>query len=300
MSCAPRSTPFIGFGQLLELDDLDARHRESVEQILKAGRHLLELINEVLDISRIEAGTMSISLEPVHLASALADALSLIRPLADQADVRLRADPSKLNDLYVRADQQRLKQVLINLLSSAVKYNRTGGQITVRCVPLPLNEVEITVTDTGHGMTDEQLGRLFDPFDRLGADRTTVEGTGLGLPLTKGLVEAMGATITTESEPGTGTTMRVKLRHAERPEGQPACNGAATPADEPLNGHRTILYIEDNLSNLKLVERVLDRFPALQLIPATQGQLGIDLARQHQPDLILLDLTSPTSTDATS
>jgi PAS domain S-box-containing protein len=283
----------IGFGQLLELDDLDLSHRESVEQILKAGRHLLELINEVLDISRIEAGTMTMSLEPVHLASALADALSLIRPLADVASVRLSADPSKLNDLYVRADQQRLKQVLINLLSNAVKYNRAGGEISVRCARLPADEVEVAVIDTGHGMTGEQLNRLFDPFDRLGADRTTVEGTGLGLPLTKGLVEAMGGVITAESEPGTGTTMRVKLIHAEGPQREPACNGAIPPADGSLGGDRTILYIEDNLSNLKLVERVLDRFPALQLIRATQGQLGVDLARQHQPDLILLDLHLP-------
>jgi PAS domain S-box-containing protein len=284
----------IGFGQLLELDDLDTNQREGVGQILKAGRHLLELINEVLDISRIESGTMSMSLEPVHLGSVLADALSLIRPLADTADVHLSADPSELTDLHVRADQQRLKQVLINLLSNGVKYNQPGGEISVRCAELPTGRVAITVADTGRGMSDEQLRRLFDPFDRLGAEGTDVEGTGLGLSLSKGLVEAMGGTISAESTPGVGSTMRVELDRAERPQAQTeARNGAPTGANGSRKARRTILYIEDNLSNLRLVERVVARLPELRLIPAMQGKLGIDLARQHQPDLIILDLHLP-------
>jgi PAS domain S-box-containing protein len=284
----------IGFGQLLELDDMDPRQCEAVEQILKAGRHLLELINEVLDISRIEAGTMTMSLEPVHLGSVLAEALSLIRPLADAAHVRLVANPSECADLYVHADQQRLKQVLINLVSNAVKYNRRAGEVSVHCTELADGRVEVAVTDTGRGMSAEQLERLFEPFDRLGAERTDVEGTGLGLSLSKGLMEAMAGAITAESEPGTGSTMRVQLNRAEKP------GEEATPRDSApvvANGSprepRTIVYIEDNLSNLKLIERLLDRLPGMRLIPAMQGKLGIDLVREHQPDLILLDLHLP-------
>lgn len=285
----------LGFGQLLDLDDLDAGQREAVTQILKGGRHLLELINEVLDISRIESRTMSLSLEPVHLGSALADALSLIRPLADKAQVRLNADPTRLQDLYVRADQQRLQQVLINLLSNAVKYNRPGGAIIVRYRRRPNTQrVTVTVTDTGHGMTSEQLTRLFEPFDRLGAETSSIEGTGLGLSLAKGLVEAMGGTISGDSQPDVGTTMTLELDSSTPPTHEATTDGrAATQAHVPTADHRTILYIEDNLSNLKLVRRLLANAPQTRLIPAMQGKLGIDLAHRHQPDLIILDLHLP-------
>jgi len=162
----------IGFGQLLALDAMDPRQGEAVEQILNAGRHLLELINEVLDISRIESGTMSMSLAPVDLGSVIAEALSLIRPLADEAQVRLTTCPSEHADLHVLADQQRLKQVLINLLSNAVKYNRRGGGVSVHCTELAEGRIEVAVADTGYGMSAEQLERLFEPFDRLGAEGT--------------------------------------------------------------------------------------------------------------------------------
>jgi PAS domain S-box-containing protein len=282
----------IGFGQLLELDDLDPRQREGVEQIVKAGRHLLQLINEVLDISRIESGTMSMSLEAVHLGSVLAEALSLIRPLADEAEVRLNADPAELADVHVLADHQRLKQVLINLLSNAIKYNRHGGETSVRCDALPGGRVEVAIVDTGAGMTAEMLERLFDPFDRLGAERTDIEGTGLGLALSMRLTEAMGGTIKAESQPEAGTTMRVELERAEEPEDEATTRKAAPTA---VNGspRGTVVYIEDNLSNVKLVERLIDRLPGVRLLPAMQGKLGVDLARQHHPDLILLDLHLP-------
>jgi PAS domain S-box-containing protein len=284
----------IGFAQLLQLDPLEDAQRESVEQILKAGRHLLGLINEVLDIARIEAGTMTMSLEPVHLGSVIAEALSLISPLADDAGVQLVADPSEYGELYVNADQQRLKQVLINLLSNAVKYNRRGGEIRVRCRELAGERVEVAVADTGHGLTPEQLERLFEPFERLGAERTSVEGTGLGLPLSRHLTEAMGGAMTAESEPAAGTTLRIVLHAAAAPPEDGAAGGAASVAGRrPGPDRRTVLYVEDNLSNLKLVERLLERVPEVRLIPAMQGQLGLELARRHQPDLILLDLHLP-------
>jgi PAS domain S-box-containing protein len=282
----------IGFGQLLELDELDPSQRESVEQILKAGRHLLQLINEVLDISRIESGTMSISLEPVHLGSVLADALSLIRPLADEAHVRLVGDPGELAELHVLADQQRLRQVLINLLSNAIKYNHRGGEASVHCEMLPAGRVAVAIADTGRGMSAEMLERLFDPFDRLGAERTTIEGTGLGLSVSRGLMEAMGGTIKASSQPEAGTTMRIELDRTQA-SGDDAATSSAAPATANGSLGGKVLYIEDNLSNMKLVQRVIDRLPGVRLLPAMQGRLGLDLARRHHPELILLDLHLP-------
>jgi CheY-like chemotaxis protein/anti-sigma regulatory factor (Ser/Thr protein kinase) len=221
----------------------------------------------------------------------LAEALSLIRPLADKAQVRLTADPAELADLHVLADHQRLKQVLINLLSNAIKYNRRGGEASVRCDALAEGRVEVAIADTGWGISSEKLERLFDPFDRLGAERTDVEGTGLGLALSLRLMEAMGGTIEAESEPEEGTTMRVELNRAQGPEYELATSQVPTTADGSPRG--TIVYVEDNLSNVKLVERLVDRLPEVRLLPAMQGRLGIELARQHHPDLILLDLHLP-------
>jgi PAS domain S-box-containing protein len=283
----------IGFGQLLALDDPSPSQSEAVEQILKAGRHLLELINEVLDISRIESGTMTLSLEPVHLGSVLADALSLIRPLADAAGVRLVHDLAESADLYTLADQQRLKQVLINVLSNAVKYNRRGGDVRVHCSVLADGHVEIEVADTGRGMTAAQVARLFEPFDRLGAEGGNVEGTGLGLSLSRGLVEAMSGTITARSEPDVGTTMSVRLRRAAPHEPRGGAVALPVTAHVPHAERRTIVYVEDNLANLTLVGRLLARLPNVRLIPVMKGKLALELVREHQPDLVLLDLHLP-------
>jgi CheY-like chemotaxis protein len=183
---------------------------------------------------------------------------------------------------------------MINLLSNAVKYNRPGGEIRVACGELPDGRVEVAIADTGHGMTAEQIERLFDPFDRLGAERSDVEGTGLGLPLSRGLIQAMGGKMSADSVPGTGTTIRVELAGADGPGDEARSSEGGTSAAEELSAPRgRIVYIEDNLSNLKLVERILDRLPGVRLIPAMQGELGIDLARRHLPDLILLDLHLP-------
>jgi PAS domain S-box-containing protein len=284
----------IGFGQLLQLDELSHEQEESVDQILKAGRHLLELINEVLDISRIESGSMSmsVSLVPVHVGSALADALSLIRPIADAAGVRLVADPAESLALRVHADTQRLRQVLINLLSNAVKYNRPGGSVIVRCSQPAPGRSMIAVADTGLGMTEEQLRRVFTPFDRLGAECTEVEGTGLGLSLSRGLLEAMGGTIAVRSTPGEGTTMLVELAAARPADDVPPPDEAAPAAPPAGDETRHVLYIEDNLANLRLVERALEG-EHVRLLPAMQGNFGLELAAQYLPDLIVLDLHLP-------
>jgi CheY-like chemotaxis protein len=283
----------IGFGQLLQLDRLDAGQAEAADQIVMAGRHLLALIDEVLDISRIESGTMSLSLEAVDLEAVVDEALALIRPLAEEAGVMLVGRTTDFGGLHVLADHQRLKQVLINLLSNAVKYNSAGGDVSVHCTEREHYRIEIAVEDTGRGIDAEQLQRLFSPFDRLGAEGSGVQGTGLGLSLSKGLVEAMGGTITGESQPQAGTTMRVVLYAAQDPAARSPDLFDAGDRQQPARPPRTILYVEDNLSNLRLVERLVARLSSVRLIPAMQGKLAIELARRHQPDLILLDLHLP-------
>jgi PAS domain S-box-containing protein len=282
----------LGFGQLLEMDRLPPEQQDSVIQILKAGKHLLDLINEVLDISRIEAGGLTLSPEPVRVADALSDALELIRPLAAARGIAISID-NRVDGHHVRADRQRLKQVLLNLLSNAVKYNAEGGHVTLSCTEDD-GLMRIGVTDTGSGIAPEEMGRVFSPFDRLGRQEGDVEGTGLGLALSKGLMEAMGGRLDVESVPGEGSTFTVELPLAESPlallEADPT---EPVPTRASLAGQHTILYIEDNLSNLKLIERLFERRPQVRLLSTMQATLGIELARQHVPALILLDLHLP-------
>ena len=200
------------------------------------------------------------------------------------------------DDGHVHADRHRLKQVLLNLLSNAIKYNHTGGRVDVSFELTDGGRVRTLISDSGIGIAPEQLTRLFEPFDRLGAELTEVEGTGLGLTLSQGLIEAMGGTIEVESEPGVGTTFCVELALAERPGGahqQAALDLELAALTSGRGKGPRILYIEDNLSNLTLVERILDRYPGVDLIAAMQGILGLDLAREHRPDLIVLDLHLP-------
>jgi PAS domain S-box-containing protein len=284
----------LGFAQLLELDSLSSDQRESVTHIGRAGRHLLELINEVLDISRIETGQMTISPEPVAIADLLGELVALIGPLADGRSITIGATRAGC-DVHVLADRQRLKQVLLNLLGNAVKYNREGGSVTVACAVVEGDRLRISVTDTGYGVRPDQLERLFQPFERLGAEGSEVEGTGMGLALSKGLVEAMGGRIGVESELDRGTTFWVELGLVEGPletyeNGRPDEEPSVAPSADRTH---KVLHIEDNLSNLTLVERILGRRPDIELLSAMQGQLGIDLARQHRPDVILLDLHLP-------
>ena len=283
----------LGFGQVLQLDPLEPQHAEAVDYILKAGRHLLELIDEVLDIARIESGRVSFSIEPVHAAGLLADAITLMRPLATQRGITIRAELEGC-DCFVIADRQRLRQVFLNLLANAIKYNREGGAVDIACVKVADSAVRISVTDTGRGIAPENIGRLFVAFDRLGAEVTDVEGTGLGLALSRHLVEAMGGVIGAESTVDIGSTFWIELSLTEEPVHPP--EGVATEAfgSHPWQGgQRTVLYIEDNLANLSLMERLLVGRLGLRLLAAMQGSLGLDLASEHHPDLILLDLHLP-------
>jgi signal transduction histidine kinase/CheY-like chemotaxis protein len=287
----------IGFGQLLELDTkISQLHREYVGHILKGGRHLLDLVNEVLDISRIEAGHVHLSPEPVRVTDVLDETLDLIGPLARQRQIPVRRISPIPDGWHVMADRQRLKQVLLNLLSNAVKYNRAGGIVGVECLESE-GRMRFKVSDTGAGIPAHQLEQLFTPFERLGAEQGTVEGTGLGLALSKRLAEVMGGIMGVESTPGVGSTFWVELAMTASPL-QSSALVAFTDAAllTPNRPQRTILYIEDNISNLQLVEGVCALRPELKLLAAMQARLGVDLATQHRPDLILLDLNLPDMT----
>ena len=287
----------LGFAQLLDLDDLADQQRDNLGHIMSGARHLLSLINEVLDIAAIEAGRLSLSLEPVGLADVTAETVSLIRPLADQHHIVLTG-PNVSCATHVLGDRQRLKQVLLNLLSNAVKYNREGGSVHLDCEPVPEGRLRIKVTDTGLGIPPGAVERLFIPFERVASQPSRIEGTGLGLPLFKRLAEAMGGTLELVSTPQQGSTFWIELPLTEAPvqQAERQLDEDAEPAAEeaaPTGPDLTVLYIEDNLSNLQLVERVLGHRPGVRLISAMRPQLGLDLAGQHHPDLILLDLHLP-------
>jgi signal transduction histidine kinase/ActR/RegA family two-component response regulator len=279
----------LGFGQLLEMDTLTDEQRDGVGQILKGGRHLLGLINEILDLASIESGRLPLSIEPTELREVLDDAVALIRQLADKADVEVHIDA---DDAVVLADRQRLKQIVLNLLSNAVKYNHAGGSVMVS-TEASGERVGFTVADTGQGIPAEGLARLFEPFERLGAQETAVEGSGLGLSITKRLVEAMGGTISVRTAAGNGSAFRVELPRAESRLQQYERDSVSSGGeiDESVRG--AILYVEDNTSNLRLIEHVLQRRPGVSLVSAMQGRQGLELAQGLGPDLILLDLDLP-------
>ena len=284
----------LGFGQLLDRQSPTETQRPRVRYILSAGRHLLNLINEVLDISRIEAGNLQLSLEPVCIEEAIGEALDLMRPLAAERSIGVAPTASLETATYVLADRQRLKQVLLNLLSNAVKYTARRGSVTVSFNDSGNGATRILVRDTGAGIPVEKLARLFTPFDRLGAEQSTVEGTGLGLALCQRLVQAMQGSIGVNSTLGSGSTFWLELPHAESPLQTLAAQRNSPAAEQSVDEEsRRILYIEDNFSNVTLVEQMLAERPALELMTAMQGRVGLELARKHSPDLILLDLHLP-------
>ncbi|HUA19877.1 MAG TPA: response regulator [Bryobacteraceae bacterium] len=287
----------LGFAQLLALADLGVQHQNSVQLILKGGYHLLELINEVLDLARIEAGRLSLSPEPVRIEDAVKEALDLVRPIASLQNITLSADFSAYRDRSVQADRQRLKQVLLNLLSNAIKFNRNNGLVVLRCEEAPNHRLRVEVADTGPGIDEEGLRKIFTPFERLGADRNAVGGTGLGLALSKRMIEAMGGTLGVQSTVGVGSRFHFELslidHTGEQKEHRDLSAALRTEGQGGSSYQGTILYIEDNLSNLRLIEEILTRYPGVHLLEAMQGKLGLELANTHTPDWILLDLHLP-------
>ncbi|HEY4757203.1 MAG TPA: PAS domain S-box protein, partial [Chthoniobacterales bacterium] len=285
----------LGFGQLIEKQSPAGTLRTRASHITGAGRHLLNLINEVLDISRIEAGAMQLSFEPVCLANVLDEALDIMRPLAAEHGIEFSAPARVDPPVYVEADLHRFKQVLLNLFSNAVKYSPENGKVSISYRSSGEKTIRIVVADMGAGIASEKLSRLFTPFDRLGAEQSAVEGTGLGLALSARIMHAMGGGIGASSALGRGSSFWVDLPQAEPPSIQSAenHNEATVPQWNCDADKRTILYIEDNLSNLNLVQEILRQQPQVELLSAMQGRLGLDLARKHSPDLILLDIHLP-------
>ncbi|MHB0927849.1 MAG: ATP-binding response regulator [Candidatus Nanopelagicales bacterium] len=278
----------LGFAQLLAMDPLTEDQREAVQHIRTGGKHLLELINEILDISRIEAGRLSLSMERVDVSNALTEALDLVRPLAITAGVKLAELAAVTDAESVWADRQRVIQIVLNLLTNAVKYNRVGGSITVTCERLPDGMIAIRVHDTGHGISEEYLSRLFQPFDRLGAEISSIEGTGIGLTLSEGLARAMSGRIEVESVVGVGSVFSLLLPSATLPETQTV----ATPLPSILMpGRRVqIQYIEDNPANLLLMTRIVALREGATLRTASGGRTGLAMVLADPPDLLLLDV----------
>jgi CheY-like chemotaxis protein len=290
----------LGFAQILAADNLPTTPEQKKEfsgHILKSGRHLLTLINEVLDLAKVEAGALTLSMEPVSVADILAECRTMIEPLAAARGIRVQFPAAGSPDTaaQVAADRTRLKQVLLNLLSNAVKYNREGGTVTVDCTACGPERLRLSVQDTGMGLRPDQVAALFQPFNRLGQDNGTQEGTGIGLVFTRRLVELMKGEIGVTSTPGVGSTFWVELSAAAPLVLSPApaaaqAGRAAAPGDA---GPRTILYIEDNPANLRLVQEIVACRAGLRLLTARDGHAGLALAQMERPAVILMDLNLP-------
>jgi PAS domain S-box-containing protein len=291
----------LGFAQLMasESPPPTSSQQVSIDQILRAGWHLLELINEVLDLAKIESGQVSMSPEPISLSDMLRECESMIGPQAQQRDIRL-SFPNVEPLCHVHADRTRLKQILINLLSNAIKYNRPSGAVCVDYSTRVPNRVRVSVSDTGQGLSPDQLDQLFQPFNRLGQDTGPEEGTGIGLVVAKRLTELMGGAIGVESTVGKGSVFWVELDSAPAPVlATMAAAQLATPAEGMTRDSageapaHTVLYVEDNPANLKLVEHLIARHADMRMLSAVTGQLGVALASSARPQVIVMDINLP-------
>ncbi|HVS68723.1 MAG TPA: ATP-binding protein [Mycobacteriales bacterium] len=282
----------LGYAQILQMDPLREDQEQPVAQILASGRHLLELINEVLDISRIEVGKLTLSVEPVGIAEVIDTALDMVRPRADESHISLIVGEG-IEGTTVQADRQRLRQILLNLLTNAVKYNHEGGSVTLACnVSADRTTARISVTDTGPGISAENHERVFAPFERLGMAQADVEGTGIGLALSRHLADAMNGSMGVTSKLGSGSTFWVDLPLAASLEPD-----VVEPADVPdqrrPEASCTVLQVEDNPANVKLIERALSRLGDVRVMTATSGRDALEIARSTAISLVLLDVHLP-------
>jgi len=287
----------LGFAQLMESDATPATpsQKASIDEILRAGWYLLELINEILDLAQIESGKLSLSTEPTSLAEVLFECQAMIEPQAKTRGIRMTFPPFDV-PCFVAADRTRLKQVLINLLSNAIKYNQAGGTVVVDVAGSTAERIRLNVRDTGPGLSPDKLAQLFQPFNRLGQERGAEQGTGIGLVMSKRLIGLMGGVLGVESSVGAGSVFWCELGAAAAPglEVDTATPAAvARPLPQPGAPLRTLLYVEDNPANLKLVEQLIARRPTLRLLSAVDGNMGIQLARANQPEVILMDINLP-------
>jgi PAS domain S-box-containing protein len=287
----------LGFAQLIESGSppLTPRQKSNIDQILLAGWYLLDLINEILDLALIESGKLLLSLEPMSFNEVMSDCQAMIEPQAQKSGIHLTF-PQFDSPYFVKADRTRVKQILINLLSNSIKYNRAGGTVVVSYSTSTAERIRISITDTGEGLSVENLAQLFQPFNRLGREAGTEEGTGIGLVVSKRLVELMGGAIGAESTVGKGSVFWIELILTDAPQitldddQSLAIVPANISAEMPL---RTLLYVEDNPANLLLVESLLERRPDIHLLSAQDGLRGIEVARASLPDVILMDINLP-------
>ncbi len=288
----------LGFAELMEsgVPPPPPSQKKNLEQILVSGRYLLDLTNELLDRALIESGQVTLSREPVSLAEVMEECRAMIEPQAKRRYISVTF-PRFEAPCFIKADRTRVKQILMNLLLNAIKYNKPGGAVSVEYTLKPSGAIRVSVHDTGNGLTSEQLSQLFQPFNRLGQEAGTEEGAGIGLIVSKQLVEAMGGTIGATSAVGEGCVFWFELNAAAAPQLTFADSArAAAPPLPPLptgTPLRTVLYVEDNPANLELIKQLIARRPDLRLITATNGILGTASARANQPEVILMDINMP-------
>jgi len=287
----------LGFAQLMESGSPlpTPSQKESIAKILQGGWYLMELSNEILDLAMIESGRLSWSLAPMSMAEVMLDCKIAIEPQAQKSGVRV-IFPRVDDHWFIKADRTRVKQVLISLLSNAIKYNQVGGSVAVECSASAPQRIRVSVTDTGAGLPPEKLAQLFRPFSRVGQETSAEAGTGIGLVVTKRLVELMGGSIGVASTVGEGSVFSIEWVAADAP--QPAIDDAehavpALPLARSGAAPRTLLYVEDNPANLELVEQIIARRPDIRLLSARNGPLGIEVARASRPDVILMDINLP-------
>jgi signal transduction histidine kinase/ActR/RegA family two-component response regulator len=286
----------LGFTQLLQLSDLSQEDQDSVERILGAGRHLLALINELIDIARIESGEFSLSVEPVLVQPLVEETCQLMAPIAAARSITI-GQYCLHPGLAVRADRLRLRQILVNLVSNAIKYNRQGGAVSITYQAEGVDRAVLVVTDTGPGISAANLERIFIPFERLGADQTAVEGTGIGLPLARAFAEAMAGQLSATSVDGAGSTFTITLPRVpdmgDVREHEAAASASLTAPAGPAGAGIRVLYIEDNAANIEVVSRFVKSRPNIRLQAVMSGRIGVEIAAREVPDLILLDLHLP-------
>jgi PAS domain S-box-containing protein len=288
----------LGYTQLFEYDgNLKTQQIDNVREIRKAGEHLLQLINDVLDLAKIESGNMTVSLEPVLVSRLITECFTLVQPQADAKGIRLSSLLAEFSNTYVIADHVRFKQALLNLLSNAVKYNYVGGEVEVKLIAQPGQQLRISVRDTGRGIPLQRQSEVFQPFNRLTAENTNIEGSGVGLVITKQLVEMMQGCLDFTSAEGMGTTFWIDLPMATEWNAdsivRTSTNKDYTPASLNVKRRCKVLYVEDNPTNIRLLQQIFARYPQLELDVAEEAFLGIYKARSTQPDLVILDINLP-------
>ena len=291
----------LGFAQLLDMDSLTKSQKKGVGHIMKGGKHLLKMINEVLDISKIEAGQLSLSMDTINVNRLIFSMMDVVKPIASNHNISLVFENDKKYELYVSADEQRLNQVMLNLLNNAIKYNVDGGSVIVQnntVIAKDSNHTEyvrISITDTGKGISNENISRLFMPFERIGAESSNIEGTGLGLAVVKKLMDAMGGKIGVESKPNVGSTFWIELVKSPKGSVKENIQTSNSTSNIPQKQKRgTILYVEDNQSNTELIQMILENHHVgIKLISVETGSHAISMAKEFLPDLILLDLNLP-------